>query len=73
MSKSEVSAAKNYAALLSKLSVASAVIGNLPELPGYNGSILTIDDTEAARIEADLDEVREAFAELIAKATGSAQ
>ena len=27
-----------------KIRTASVVIGNLPELPGYNGSILIIDD-----------------------------
>lgn len=40
---------------LKKLRVASAVIGNLPELPGYNGSVKTIDDEEAARIQKDID------------------
>ncbi len=43
--------------LISKLSVASSIIGNLPELPGYNGSILTIDDIEAENIEESLDYV----------------
>ena len=38
------------------ISASSAVIGCLPEDPGYNGSVLLIDDTEAARIEKDLDE-----------------
>lgn len=37
------------------LSVASSIIGNLPQLPGYNGSVLTIDDVEAERIANDLD------------------
>jgi hypothetical protein len=47
--------------LLSKLRVASSVLEYLPALPGYNGSILTIDDTEAARIAKDLDEVVDAL------------
>ncbi len=47
---------------LRKLTVASVIIGNLPELPGYNGSVLTIDDTEAAMIVADLDEAHAIFA-----------
>ncbi len=41
---------------VSKLRTAAIVIGNLPELPGYNGSVLTIDDEEAARISADIYE-----------------
>jgi len=47
------------ALLLSKVRVAACVIENLPELPGYNGSILTIDDTEAARISKELYEIAE--------------
>jgi hypothetical protein len=43
--------------LIRRLAVASAIIGNLPEIPGYNGSVLAIDDTEADRIAADLDEI----------------
>lgn len=45
--------------LISRLSVASVVIGNLPQLPGYNGSVLTIDDTEAATIEKTIDDALE--------------
>jgi hypothetical protein len=42
--------------LLSKLRQASCVIGGLPELPGYNGSILMIDDIEAEKIVKAIDE-----------------
>ena len=41
---------------LKKLISASAMLRCLPENPGYNGSALFIDDTEAARIEKDIDE-----------------
>lgn len=34
----------------------SAIMGMLPEDPGYNGSRLIIDDVEAARVVKDLDE-----------------
>ena len=44
------------AELLSKLSADSFVLEHLPELPGYNGGILMIDDVEAERIRADIDE-----------------
>jgi len=37
------------------ISVSSTSIGNLPELPGYNGSILCIDDTEANRVSKELE------------------
>jgi hypothetical protein len=37
--------------ILSELNTASFVVGNLPELSGFNGSILLLDDTEAKRIE----------------------
>ena len=41
---------------LSSLHGASAIIGMLPEAPGgYNGSILWIDDEEAARVRRDID------------------
>jgi len=43
--------------LRQKLRTASVVLGGLPELPGYNGSILQIDDAEAARIAKDIDDV----------------
>ena len=39
---------------LQRLIGASVVIGNLPERPGYNGSILQIDNEEAERIASDL-------------------
>jgi hypothetical protein len=42
--------------LLSRLRQASCVIGGLPEMPGYNGSILMIDDVEAAEIVRAIDE-----------------
>lgn len=41
---------------LKNLISASAMLGCLPENPGYNGSVLLIDDTKAARIEKDIDE-----------------
>lgn len=41
--------------LLRRLRVSARVMEGLPELPDYNGSILKIDDEEAARIAADLD------------------
>ena len=42
--------------LLSSLRQASCVIGGLTELPGYNGSILMIDDIEAEKIVKAIDE-----------------
>lgn len=42
--------------VISRLRTAAAIIRCLPELPGYNGSLLTIDDEEAARIEADISD-----------------
>ena len=51
--------------VLAVLSQSAAIVGNLPELPGYNGSILTIDDTEAERIDLELTQARAAVAELI--------
>lgn len=36
--------------LLSRLRTAAIVMENLPEQPGYNGSVLTIDNTEAGEI-----------------------
>jgi len=41
--------------IVRRLASTSVVIGNLPELPGYNGSVLAIDDEEAARCVADID------------------
>lgn len=41
--------------LLSRLRTAAIVMENLPEQPGYNGSVLTIDDTEAEKIANAID------------------
>lgn len=41
--------------LLGRLASSSAVLGGLPEDPGYNGSRLIIDDQEAAKIGGDID------------------
>ena len=41
--------------IASECRVASMVMKNLPEIPGYNGSILKIDGDEAARISEVLD------------------
>lgn len=59
--------------LASKLTTAAVIIGNLPELPGYNGSILTIDDTEAERIAADLVLVRDRLREAPPKSCTTTQ
>lgn len=53
--------------LRSKIISAAIIIENLPELPGYNGSILTLDDTEAERISKDLNEACAAIEELQAE------
>ena len=45
----------DQADIVKRLTSTSVVIGNLPKLPGYNGSVLTIDDEEAARCAADID------------------
>jgi len=50
-----------------RLSSSAIVIGNLPELPGYNGSILQIDDAEAARVAMDIDEAAQAITDLRAQ------
>jgi hypothetical protein len=50
------------------LSVSSVIIGGLPELPGCNGSILTISDDDAERVSRELDEARDVFVELIESA-----
>ena len=42
--------------LASAMTTASIVIGGLPELSGYNGAVLLIDDTERDRIVKDTDE-----------------
>ena len=41
--------------IISELSVASIVMRALLQLPGYNGSILMIDDIEAERIGKAID------------------
>lgn len=46
-------------ALHSELVGASCIMSNLPEMPGYNGSVLMIDDTEAARIVKAIDAARD--------------
>jgi hypothetical protein len=51
--------------VLAVLTTSAIVIEHLPGLPGFNGSILTIDDTEAERIGRELTEARAAVAELI--------
>lgn len=40
---------------LTALHGASAILGMLPEHPGYNGAVLLIDDEEAARCVAEID------------------
>ncbi len=41
--------------LIRRLRSASVVMGCLPEQPGYNGSLLTIDDVEASKVASDID------------------
>jgi hypothetical protein len=41
--------------LIRRLRIAAVVMENLPEYPGYNGSMLTIDDNEAVEIANALD------------------
>ena len=47
----------NRQTLIEKLRVTSLVLSGLPKLPGYDGSILILDDVEAARIVSDINEV----------------
>ena len=42
--------------LLSRLRTASIVVANLPKLPGYNDSVLNIDDSEAVEIALTIDD-----------------
>jgi hypothetical protein len=42
--------------LISRLRVAATVMENLPEIPGYNGSIVRIDDVEAEEIAKTLND-----------------
>ena len=53
--------------LISKLNVVMAIIGNLPELPGYNGSVLVIDDIEAENICRDLGSISGAISAIEAQ------
>lgn len=43
------------------LRAASVIMTGLPELPGYNGAVLIIDDDEASRISMEISEASEAF------------
>lgn len=45
--------------ILSELCSAQIIMENLPESPGYNGSVLSIDDTETNRIAAAIGKARE--------------
>lgn len=40
--------------IINKLRTAMTIINFLPELPGYNGSILTIDDTDLKRLSEEI-------------------
>jgi len=59
--------------LISRLRTASVVIGNLPEQPGYNGSVLVIDDIEAAEIEKAIDAAVAALEELTTRGNSDVQ
>lgn len=52
---------KPLSELIQKLHVSSIVIRNLPEMPGYNGSMLTIGDTEANEISNSIDAAVDGF------------
>jgi len=56
-----------HSELLSRLRSSSAMLGMLPEDPGYNGSRLIIDDVEAARIAKDIDDAVAALAAAVAQ------
>jgi hypothetical protein len=43
------------------------MLGCLPELPGYNGSILQMDDEERDRIVKDLDEASSGLDKVISE------
>lgn len=66
-----MTAIKQIEDALKVIGVSSLVIGNLPENPGYNGSVLLIDDDEAERISKELDSaadnLREATAHIAAQ------
>lgn len=49
--------------LINRLRGSSAIMGMLPENPGYNGSVLLIDDTEAARVVKDIDDAIKVLSE----------
>lgn len=51
--------------VLKILSSTRSIISGLPEVPGYNGSILMMDDTERDRIESELDRCYSAVEQLI--------
>jgi hypothetical protein len=51
--------------VLAVMNQSALLIGNLPELPGYNGSILMIDDDEAARVDRELTQACSVVADLI--------
>lgn len=53
--------------LRGRIASSALVIGNLPEIPGYNGSLLQIDDDEAERIAKDLMDAAESIAHLEAE------
>jgi len=54
-------------ALVARLGGSSAVIGGAPSAPGYNGSIVQLDDIEQRRIEKDIDEAAQAITDLRAR------
>ena len=45
-----------------KLSTVLAILGNLPEMPGYSGSVLMIDDVEVAGLIGDILNVQQLLA-----------
>lgn len=47
--------------LVNRLNVAAIVMGNLPEKPGFNGSVLLIDDAEVATIAKVLEDAAAAL------------
>lgn len=46
-----------------RLASSAAIMGMLPENPGWNGSVLLIDDEEAARVAKDLSDAYECVRE----------
>lgn len=51
--------------LIRDLRHAASIVGSLPERPGYNGSILSIDDLDAELVEQTLDRAVEMLLKLI--------